>query len=172
MKKRIVLITTSILVGMSLTACSTDSSTSSSKASESSSISESSVSVTSESTESSATTEKISIEDLSKSIQLSMDQMVKENQMFSDTYSSITVTSEGKDTLLYTYTYKDEIPEESKQVLIDSLEQQSEQLVAATKVDAEKFKLHIPGFKAKYIYKNNDGKILYEKFITEEDYNK
>lgn len=163
------LISTTLLLGIGLVGCSTTSS----KSTESSSTKENSVSLTSESTtELSTKTSPTSIEELSEATQLSMDQMIKENKMLSDTYSSISVSTEGKDTLVYTYTFKEDIPEESKQALKESLEQQSEQLVNATKIDAENFKTIIPEFKSKYIYSANDGQILFENLITEKDYNK
>ncbi len=105
--------------------------------------------------------------------QNSMDRLYKENATLNETYKDITVSSEGKDTLVLTYVYKKDIlPKESIPQQKEALEKQRDALIDATKMDADNCKKIIPDYKAKYIYTTSDGTLVYETLITKSDYNK
>ena len=177
MKKKLFLTILSATLFISLSACSDKSknSASNSKSSDSTEQTSStdSTDVSDTSSNSSEKEEKPnSISDIAKIAQANVDERIKQDDALSETYSDIKISYEGDDTLVTTYTYKDELPDDQYSSMKDALETNAkDQLIAATKTDAVQYESIIPDYKAKYVYTKPNGSIIYELLVTKSDYN-
>mgnify|MGYP000228907304 CR=1 FL=1 len=84
-------------------------------------------------------------------------------ETYKDTYSDITATAEAPQTIVYTYTYRNQItPTATKEAV-------AKQLATATASEFNQFSAVFPNFKERYIYLNSDKSELYNILVTKED---
>ena len=164
--KKILITTTLALVLLSLGACSKKSDTSH----KSSSSSTSSFSFPS-STPSSKVSSSSKIETPTGNVDSSFQKAVDATQptvatmkeTYKDTYSDITATAEAPQTIVYTYTYRNQIaPTATKEAV-------AKQLATATASEFNQFSAVFPNFKERYIYLNSDKSELYNILVTKDD---
>ncbi|MFG7388667.1 hypothetical protein ACGO3R_12040 [Lactococcus lactis] len=84
-------------------------------------------------------------------------------ETYKDTYSDITATAEAPQTIVYTYTYRNQIaPTATKEAVAN-------QLATATASEFNQFSAVFPNFKERYIYLNSDKSELYNILVTKDD---
>lgn len=133
MKKYLLTLTLLGTAILTLSACSSNS-TSKSKSTEQTSQ----TTKVSDSTDSKNDTAAISL--VVEATQKTIDKQFKDDATTSETYKDITVSSEGKDTIVATYVFQEGyLSEEDILQVKETLEQQRDTLVTATKTDADKF---------------------------------
>ena len=165
--KKILITTTLALALLSLGACSKKSDASH----KSSSSSTSSFSFPSSTSSSSKASSSSKVETPTGNIDSSFQKAVDATQptvatmkeTYKDTYSDITATAEAPQTIVYTYTYRNQItPTATKEAV-------AKQLATAKASEFNQFSAVFPNFKERYIYLNSDKSELYNILVTKED---
>ena len=164
--KKILITTTLALALLSLGACSKKSDASH-KSSSSSTSSFSFPSSTSSSKVSSSSKVETPTGNVDSSFQKAVDAtqptVATMKETYKDTYSDITATAEAPQTIVYTYTYRNQIaPTATKEAV-------AKQLATATASEFNQFSAVFPNFKERYIYLNSDKSELYNILVTKDD---
>jgi hypothetical protein len=159
--KKILITTTLALALLSLGACSKKSDTSH-KSSSSSTSSFSFPSSTSSSSKVETPTGNVD-SSFQKAVDATQPTVATMKETYKDTYSDITATAEAPQTIVYTYTYRNQIaPTATKEAV-------AKQLATATASQFNQFSAVFPNFKERYIYLNSDKSELYNILVTKDD---
>lgn len=159
--KKILITTTLALALLSLGACSKKSDTSH-KSISSSTSSFSFPSSTSSSSKVETPTGNVD-SSFQKAVDATQPTVATMKETYKDTYSDITATAEAPQTIVYTYTYRNQIaPTATKEAV-------AKQLATATASEFNQFSAVFPNFKERYIYLNSDKSELYNILVTKDD---